>query len=55
MGALARRVGARPRAVQVVRGALRSIEAIALDNAVEGCVRETYGAPPALIREGAGD
>ena len=44
MGALARRFGARPRAVQVERGAPRSIEAIALENAVEGCVRETYGA-----------
>jgi hypothetical protein len=44
MGALARRFGARPRAVRVERGALRSIEAIALENAVEGCVRETYGA-----------
>jgi hypothetical protein len=30
--------------VSVERAALRSIEAMALENAVEGCVRETYGA-----------
>jgi len=43
-GALARRFGGTPRAAAVVRGARRSLEAIALENAVEGCVRETYGA-----------
>ncbi len=43
-GALARRFGARPTAVNVERAALRSIEAMAFENAVEGCVRETYGA-----------
>ena len=43
-GALARRFGARPRAPEVERGAPRSIEAMAIENAVEGCVRETYGA-----------
>jgi len=43
-GALARRFGARPTTVSVERATLRSIEAMALENAVEGCVRETYGA-----------
>jgi len=43
-GALARRFGGTPRAAAVARGARRSLEAIALENAVEGCVRETYGA-----------
>jgi hypothetical protein len=43
-GALARRFGAEPKAPVVERGALRSLEAMALENAVEGCVRETYGA-----------
>ena len=43
-GALARRYGATPRPAAIERGALRSIEAMALENAVEGCVRETYGA-----------
>lgn len=43
-GALARRFGAAPRQPQVDAVAPRSLEAIALENAVEGCVRETYGA-----------
>jgi hypothetical protein len=43
-GALARRFGSTPRATAIPRGALRSVEAMALENAVEGCVRETYGA-----------
>jgi hypothetical protein len=43
-GALARRFGGTPRTSAVSRGSLRSLEAIALENAVEGCVRETYGA-----------
>ncbi len=43
-GALARRFGSSPRATAIPRGAPRSIEAMALENAVEGCVRETYGA-----------
>jgi len=43
-GALARRFGSSPRATAIPRGALRSVEAMALENAVEGCVRETYGA-----------
>lgn len=43
-GALARRFGGRLRALSVARGAPRSLEAMAIENAVEGCVRETYGA-----------
>lgn len=42
--ALARRSGARPSDVAPARPAIRSLEAIALENAVEGCVRETFGA-----------
>lgn len=43
--ALAGRYGARPAAPEVeVRPGLRSLEAIAVDNAAEGCVRETWGA-----------
>jgi hypothetical protein len=43
-GALARRFGAEPRVPQVAPAQPRSLEAIALENAIEGCVRETYGA-----------
>lgn len=42
--ALATRFGAKPAVPGVSRPPVRSIEAIALDNMVEGCVRETYGA-----------
>ena len=42
--ALARRFGAEPRAPRVAPAKPRSLEAIALENAIEGCVRETYGA-----------
>jgi hypothetical protein len=42
---LARRLGGRPCKPEVVPlAAVRSLEAIALENALEGCVRETYGA-----------
>jgi hypothetical protein len=44
MTELARRWGAEPSAPRVARLPLREPFAIALDNAVEGCVRETYGA-----------
>jgi hypothetical protein len=44
MGALAQRFGGEPSAPVVVPQPERSAFAIALDNAVEGCVRETYGA-----------
>jgi len=44
MGALARRQGVSPPAVRVVRRPTRDLEAIAVENAVEGCVRETFAA-----------
>lgn len=44
MALLARRFGATPPQVEVEALAPRSPFAIALENAVEGCVRETYGA-----------
>ncbi len=43
-GALARRFGATPRLPAIEPAKSRSLEAMALENAVEGCVRETYGA-----------
>lgn len=43
-GALARRFGAVAHWPCIERGSVRDLEAIALDNAVEGCVRETFGA-----------
>lgn len=43
-GALARRFGAQPRVPVVAPTQPRSLEAMALENAIEGCVRETYGA-----------
>jgi hypothetical protein len=42
--ALARRHGGEFRPPVVTKVPLRSLEAIAMDNAVEGCVRETFGA-----------
>jgi hypothetical protein len=44
IGRLAVSRGATPPAVQVKRGPVRNIEAVARENAVEGCVRETYAA-----------
>jgi len=44
VGALARREGAVLRDTPVVHGPVRPLIAIALENAVEGCIRETYGA-----------
>jgi hypothetical protein len=41
---LARRRGAKPGRVDVPRPRARSLEAFALENAVEGCVRECFGA-----------
>lgn len=43
-GALARRFGAQPQSPQCQPRELRELFAFALDNAVEGCVRETFGA-----------
>jgi hypothetical protein len=42
--ALARSFAASPGEPQISRGAVRPLLAIALENAVEGCVREAYGA-----------
>ena len=42
--ALARRAGGRAERPVILRRGRRSLEAVALDNAVEGCVRETFGA-----------
>jgi len=42
--ALARRFGARAVPARVARAPERSLEAIALENVAEGCVRELYGA-----------
>ena len=44
VAALARRFGGDPQPPQVAALPLRSRFAIALENAIEGCVRETYGA-----------
>ncbi len=48
VGQLARRYGATPPAVEVALPARRSLEEIAIENAAEGCVRETWGAVIAL-------
>ncbi|MFW6067322.1 MAG: ferritin-like domain-containing protein [Myxococcota bacterium] len=44
MAALARRFGQAPAAAKTEPRPLRSLPALALDNATEGCVRETFGA-----------
>ena len=44
MTRLAASRGARPRPTPVARGPVRSLEAVALENAVVGCVVETYAA-----------
>jgi rubrerythrin len=41
---LARKNGSEPATPRIERQERRSLEAIAIENAVEGCVRETYGA-----------
>lgn len=48
MGGLARRYGAELEEPVVAAMAPRSLEAMAIENAVEGCVRETWGAVSAL-------
>jgi len=53
---LAERAGARVPAVRLQARGDRSLEAMAVENAVEGCVRETLGAAVAMIQaERAGD
>lgn len=42
--ALARLLGAEPELPQIEARPIRTLEEIALDNAIEGCVRETFGA-----------
>ncbi len=44
IGRLAARHGSVPPRVRITRGAARDIESIALENAAEGCTRETYAA-----------
>jgi hypothetical protein len=48
--ALAERAGARVPPARVAARAIRSLEAIATENAVEGCVRETFGAALATVQ-----
>jgi hypothetical protein len=48
VGSLARRYGAQPPPAEVAGFAPRALEALAIENAVEGCVRETWGAALAL-------
>jgi hypothetical protein len=56
MARLARRHGGVPRKVRVKRSPLRTLAEIAIENAVEGCVRETYGALVATYQaRAAGD
>ncbi len=56
MSGLARRYGAPVGAVEVEDVAVRPLVEVALENAVEGCVRETYGAAVAAFQgECAGD
>jgi len=53
---LARRFGGEPPAVRVAPKRTRSLAAVALENAVEGCVRETFGALVATCQaRSAGD
>jgi hypothetical protein len=52
---LARRFGGKPTKPRMKRPALRSLEALAIENAVEGCVRETFGALFAMHQAEAAD
>jgi len=56
MSALAARYGARPAPVAVETPPVRTLVEMAVENAAEGCVRETYGAMEAVVQgETAGD
>jgi rubrerythrin len=56
VGALARSEGGVVSKVRAELREVRSLEAMALENAVEGCVRETFGAACAMIQaERAGE
>jgi hypothetical protein len=48
MGRFAQRFGGVPPAVEVAPPRARTLEALAIENAIEGCVRETWGAVVAL-------
>jgi hypothetical protein len=48
--ALARRFGASVPTIRVGRGGVRSLAEIAVENAAEGCVRETFGALQATLQ-----
>jgi hypothetical protein len=50
VGEWAARAGARPSRPRVAPWRARSLEAIARENAVEGCVRETFGAAVAMAQ-----
>jgi len=50
MAAIARRFGGAPTKPRIVQKGIRSLEAIAIENAVEGCVRETFGALVATVQ-----
>jgi hypothetical protein len=50
LAALSRRYGARPRAPRVDRATPRPLVAFAIENAIEGCVREAYGALLAVVQ-----
>jgi hypothetical protein len=48
--ALANRFGTSPPRARVRRGPVRSLVAVAVENAIEGCVRETFGAAIAMTQ-----
>ncbi len=50
IGALAKRFGGKGATVPKERPPIRSLEEMALENAVEGCIRETFGAYVAHIQ-----
>lgn len=50
IGALAKRFGGKGAIVSKERPSIRSLEEMALENAVEGCIRETFGAYVAHIQ-----
>jgi hypothetical protein len=50
MTALAKRAGATPPRAVIAKHAVRPLEEIALENAAEGCIRETFGATVAWIQ-----
>jgi hypothetical protein len=50
MTGLARSAGADVEAPRKKRAHIRAFEAVAIENAVEGCVHETFGAAVALVQ-----